>query len=350
MESSQFLSGNNKLVSALFGQDNAQPLQQNRLFCLQQGESINLRSNPEQSFLYLLKGEIQVAHGGSQKILDDRTRPDQRVVALAINDDYTCITAQRDAVFNHVDSRRLDDLVTWSGIASMLQDEPEKLAVLSKVMTTRSLTNLPVESVYSLISRMRLRAVSAGEVIIEQGAQAEHFYILHKGSAEVWSMGLYDDSPQKVNVLREGDSFGEDALVTGGTRNATIKMRSDGVILEGDKKDFLELIAKPVIEEVDTDLVQVLKNKPGYQLLDVRYEEEHEDCHIEGCCLLPLHELRNRLDELDPDTRYITYCRSGKRSAVAALIMKQRKLNAVSMKGGMNRWLETETQAGAADG
>ena len=149
---------------------------------------------------------------------------------------------------------------------------------------------------------------------------------------------MYDDDAQKVNMLKEGDSFGEDALVTGGTRNATVKMATSGAILVGEQKDFLDLIANPSIEEIDADMANLMMKKKGFQLLDVRYEEEHEESHIEGCKLLPLHELRSRLDELDRNFKYITYCRSGKRSAVAALIMKQRKFNAVSMKGGMNEW------------
>ena len=37
----------------------------------------------------------------------------------------------------------------------------------------------------------------------------------------------------------------------------------------------------------------------GYKLLDVRYCEEFDDHHIPGATLIPLYELRNRMDELD---------------------------------------------------
>ena len=72
--------------------------------------------------------------------------------------------------------------------------------------------------------------------------------------------------------------------------------------------------------------------------MDVRYEEEHEDEHIPGCKLIPLPDLRSRQHELDADKDYVVYCRSGKRSAVAALLLKQYRLNAVSLKGGINAW------------
>ncbi|HFD88197.1 MAG TPA: cyclic nucleotide-binding domain-containing protein, partial [Gammaproteobacteria bacterium] len=306
MESSRFLASCADLSAALFNTGDLPALQNNRLFCLQAGESLTLKTGANPTYLYLLKGRLSVAQDKREAQLDESSNNSQRIFSLPVEGDYACVTAQQDCVFNHVDARRLDDLITWVNIAKILEPEPEKLGVLSKVMVTKSLSNMPVESVFSLISRMRLRQVRAGEVIVEQGQQAEHFYILHEGHAEVWSMGLYDDSQQHVNTLGEGDSFGEDALVTGGTRNATIKMQTDGVILEGDKKDFLELIAKPVIEEVDIELVSVLKERDNYQLLDVRYEEEHEEGHLDGCHLIPLHELRGRLDELDPARQYIT--------------------------------------------
>ena len=50
----------------------------------------------------------------------------------------------------------------------------------------------------------------------------------------------------------------------------------------------------------------------------------------------PLNETLHH--ELNPEKNYVVYCRSGKRSAVAALLLKQYRLNAVSLKGGINAW------------
>ncbi|GMT42998.1 MAG: hypothetical protein IEMM0002_1409 [bacterium] len=35
---------------------------------------------------------------------------------------------------------------------------------------------------------------------------------------------------------------------------------------------------------------------------------------------------------------FVVYCRSGRRSKVAALLLHQRKLDAVSLEGGIMRW------------
>ncbi|MBF0555988.1 MAG: rhodanese-like domain-containing protein, partial [Nitrospirae bacterium] len=40
----------------------------------------------------------------------------------------------------------------------------------------------------------------------------------------------------------------------------------------------------------------------------------------------------------DANKQYVVYCRSGRRSAVAAFKLKQLNINAVSLKGGIKAW------------
>ena len=336
MKSTRFMIETCGLAGLLLNNEDYQP--DNRIFTLLEGEEIRIRSQPTQSYLYLLRGEVTITHHEQTTTLKENTHTTPRTLEMPTDNQCINLQAKKDSVIYCIDSKRLDDIYTWVGIAQVLKNEPEKLGILSSVLNTKSLTNLPVESVYELISRMQAQSFNAGDTVVKQGDKAEHFYIIQKGKAEVWSLGLYDDKPQMINILQEGDSFGEDALVTGGTRNATIKMQTDGILLVGNQQDFNDLIAAPSIEEIDADIVNTMKDKDEYQLLDVRYEEEHEENFINGSILLPLHELRDRIDELDQDKKYITYCRSGKRSAVAALILKRKKLNTVSMRGGINQW------------
>ncbi len=324
MKSSKFMMETSDLPGIIFSKG-VKDDERNRLFKLQAGESVKVRSNlDEANYLYLLKGEARVDLDRRSVILTEKEKAAPKAFKMPTDSELVEVTAVGNTIVYHVDGKRLN--------------EPEKLSILSKVLTTRSLTNLPVESVFELISRMKVKPYSAGEDVVRQGDAAEHFYILQGGEAEVWAQGLYDDEQKLVSTLKEGDSFGEDALVTGGTRNATVRMKTEGTLLVGEQKDFKELIVSPCIEEIDCEMVNIMKEKHGYQLLDVRYEEEFEESYIEGSTLVPLHELRGRLGELDRNQRYITYCRSGKRSAVAALIMKRHKFNVVSMRGGINQW------------
>ncbi len=57
-------------------------------------------------------------------------------------------------------------------------------------------------------------------------------------------------------------------------------------------------------------------------LLDVRRKDEVEKGMLPGSIHIPLDELRDRANELDPNIHWIVYCRSGQRSYFATCILK----------------------------
>ena len=76
-------------------------------------------------------------------------------------------------------------------------------------------------------------------------------------------------------------------------------------------------------------------------LLDVRSEGEYagELGHLAEAVLIPLGELRDRLDEVPNDKPVITICQSGKRSAMAAQILIKSGIDkAANLAGGMIQW------------
>lgn len=76
-----------------------------------------------------------------------------------------------------------------------------------------------------------------------------------------------------------------------------------------------------------------------YVLLDVRQPEEYEAGHIPGAKLIPLGELEQRQTELDKAKKIITYCRSGKRSLGASVLLCGLGFKEVySMEEGILGW------------
>lgn len=78
-------------------------------------------------------------------------------------------------------------------------------------------------------------------------------------------------------------------------------------------------------------------------ILDVRTSEEYEKVHILGALNIPLDALKEKakLKLSDPAAPIITYCRSGRRSAEAARLLKELGyINVVSIKGGIIAWKE----------
>lgn len=69
-------------------------------------------------------------------------------------------------------------------------------------------------------------------------------------------------------------------------------------------------------------------------LLDVRTKQEFEKGHLDGFINIPLHELRNRLNELDKAKTIYVMCLAGQRAYIAERILKNSGFKAFSFSGG----------------
>lgn len=93
------------------------------------------------------------------------------------------------------------------------------------------------------------------------------------------------------------------------------------------------------------ELRQWLQGKTPPLLLDVRTAQEFngEQGHLQGATNLPVEELRDRLDELQPylESPIAIVCRTDRRSAQAAQILAAAGFGqAQVVRGGMTAWLE----------
>ena len=89
--------------------------------------------------------------------------------------------------------------------------------------------------------------------------------------------------------------------------------------------------------------VEELKRRvdAGEQLtiLDVRNPQEYEIARIPGSVLIPLHELQDRLGELDPAATIVAHCHHGARSARAVHLLRQMGYSrSINLAGGIDEW------------
>lgn len=78
---------------------------------------------------------------------------------------------------------------------------------------------------------------------------------------------------------------------------------------------------------------------PDDLLIDVRTKAEFEEGHIEGALNIPLDDMRERINEIDPGKKIYTYCRAGLRGYLAQRIMMQHGLTSiVNLSGGYQLW------------
>jgi rhodanese-related sulfurtransferase len=85
-----------------------------------------------------------------------------------------------------------------------------------------------------------------------------------------------------------------------------------------------------------------LGNDSTVVILDVRAESEYrgELGHLAGALLIPLENLGQRVEELEPykTKTVIVYCRAGRRSANAAEFLAQRGFHVYNLEGGILKW------------
>lgn len=75
------------------------------------------------------------------------------------------------------------------------------------------------------------------------------------------------------------------------------------------------------------------------QWVDVREPDEYKMFRIPGTTLIPMDDVLERLDELEPDKELIVVCFSGARSGEVTAQLRQRGFNrAYNLKGGMVAW------------
>ena len=90
---------------------------------------------------------------------------------------------------------------------------------------------------------------------------------------------------------------------------------------------------------------ELMDTQTGYVILDVRTQEEFDEKHIPGAVLIPDYEMEARAEaELtDKNQLILVYCRSGRRSKLAAEALVKLGYTNIREFGGIIDWpYETE--------
>ena len=87
--------------------------------------------------------------------------------------------------------------------------------------------------------------------------------------------------------------------------------------------------------------LDALSSVENAHVLDVRTAAEWEEDHVEGSLNIPLQELSNRLNSLDPKIPTQVVCKSGVRSGIAASLLRANGFTDVTdLIGGVDAWRE----------
>lgn len=203
---------------------------------------------------------------------------------------------------------------------------------LMTLLQSELFTRIPPSNIQSLLDTLETVTLAKGEDVVKQGDPGDYYYAIQRGSCEVVRRGA-NKSEVKLAELHSGDTFGEEALISGAKRNATVRMTSDGELARLTKDDFISLIKAPLLQAVSRDEASNLVSQ-GAHWLDVRFDDEHANNGIEGSLNIPLSMLRKRMSELAADAAYVVYCDTGGRSSAAAFLLAEKGFEVSYVDGG----------------
>jgi sulfur-carrier protein adenylyltransferase/sulfurtransferase len=98
----------------------------------------------------------------------------------------------------------------------------------------------------------------------------------------------------------------------------------------------------PPIPEITVEDLKALTDRGAdFTLLDVREPFELNICYLPDAASIPMNQIPNRLNELDPDKDLVVFCKVGGRSArVVAYLQQQGFSRAVNLRGGILEWID----------
>jgi len=93
-------------------------------------------------------------------------------------------------------------------------------------------------------------------------------------------------------------------------------------------------------QEMDVqELDKLQKNGMSPTIIDVREEFELEISQIDGALHIPMNQVPNRLEELNPKIDYVIMCRTGVRSSqICEFLSNQHFSSVTNLSGGINEW------------
>ena len=89
----------------------------------------------------------------------------------------------------------------------------------------------------------------------------------------------------------------------------------------------------------------LMDSESGYIIIDARTQSEYDEGHIPGAILIPEYEIADRAEKelSDKDQLILVYCRSGRRSKIAAEELVKLGYTNIKEFGGIIDW-EYETE------
>jgi formylglycine-generating enzyme required for sulfatase activity/CRP-like cAMP-binding protein/rhodanese-related sulfurtransferase/chromosome segregation ATPase len=303
------------------------------------GHYLFRKGDHDNQSVYLLDGKVDLIDG-QRKVTGEVEAGTENSRYPVANQQPRPLSARAvtKVVIARIDSVLLDAFLNWehTTVAEATEIEADDNEDwMTRILQSEAFIRISPSVIQRLIISMQPYPVRAGDVVIRQGEEGDFFYSIHKGRCAVTRRESPDGKDVLLSELSSGDFFGEESLLSASTRNASITMLTDGLLMRLGKKDFVELLQKPLVKSVSYKEAAIMVDE-GAVWIDVRSAEEYEHNAFEDSVNIPLTELREQIPELVFNAKYIICCDTGHLSISAAFVLSHKGFEAYVLDGGLN--------------
>jgi CRP-like cAMP-binding protein len=324
-------------LQSLVPSDRSQLAKQSSLVNYQPGQVIFSRGELARTQAFLIEGEIELQDEHSARRLRS-TDPEARYALAPGQRRAQTALCLKPAQILFVDRELLDVMLTWSqtggvevhDLGSVAAADEDALDWMTALLQSKAFLRIPPGNIAQIFSSMEPVAFDAGQIILKQGDPGDYYYVITEGRAQVVLEDPNGNSEEELAQLGVGRAFGEEALVSGEPRNASVRALTRCTLMRLSNAAFTRLLKAPLMREV-----QIGDITANVQLVDVRLPSEFERGHWPGAINVPLARLRQLAPSLDPAREYWVYCDTGRRSASAVFLLSERGFDAKLVRGGV---------------
>jgi CRP-like cAMP-binding protein len=309
------------------------------------GQMIFSRGESARTVPYLLSGAVEIFDGLDTRVVRAETPEALQPLAQGARraTTATCVKAGQILL---VDREQLDLVLTWAqtggvevvDIAGKSESDDDSNDWMTALLQNQAFHRIPPGNIAQLFSCMQSAHFAAGKTIIRQGNPGDAYFIITAGRVQVVREEADGINESEISQLSVGRGFGEEALLSGNPRNATVRALTDVQVMRIGAGDFERLLKAPLLREIELEEVGAQT-----QLIDVRLHDEFRAGHLPDAINLPLARLREMAVQLDPGRICAVYCDSGRRSASATYLLCERGFDARLVAGGVDAGLLTTT-------
>ena len=212
----------------------AQVLTRAEILRYQPGKFVFKQGARDPYCFYLLEGQLELIcdgetihrlTGGTPDAVHALAQLQPRKMSARAQSEVAVLRLNRDLLDKLAAADRADD---YCDVEVSEIDTENDGDWMTRMLQSKLFSHLPASNIHRIFSLLETVETKQGEVIVNQGEPGDYYYVITQGRCEVTRSSGANAPGYRLALFGPGDAFGEEALVAGSTRNASVRMLTDG--------------------------------------------------------------------------------------------------------------------------